>query len=150
VRWFIHGLRQYTNFHGRASRAEFWQFFLITFTLDTVAMCLVPFLPLIGVPLMWSLFLLTTTPTLAVSTRRLHDTGRTGWLLAKSGALTAAQAAFWMGVGLSHGKDALAWAAALSAGVAQLTISLILFYFYLQPSDPNPNPYGPCAPNTPA
>jgi uncharacterized membrane protein YhaH (DUF805 family) len=149
VHWFIHGLRQYANFHGRASRREFWSFCLVSFALDTLSLCLVPLLPLIGVPLMWGLLLLTATPTFAVSTRRLHDTGRTGWLLAKSGALTAAQAAFWFGVGLSHGQDVLAWAAALTAGGLQFILSVVLLYFYCQPGEACANQFGESAPQQP-
>jgi len=149
VRWFIHGLREYANFHGRASRTEFWHFWWVCFGVESAGRCLLFRAPLPAIFLIWSFTLLTATPFIAVSTRRLHDTGHTGWLLAKSGALMAAQAAFWFGVALTHGKDALAWAAAVAALAMQLTVSLILFYFYCQPTDPKPNRFGAAAPEVP-
>lgn len=61
---------KYVEFNGRASRAEFWWWILFV-VLITGAMSALPALEsLVGA----ALFL----PTLAVSWRRLHDTGRSG------------------------------------------------------------------------
>ena len=57
---------KYADFSGRASRAEFWWFYLFTFLVSLISCgvaCLV--------------FLI---PQYAVGARRLHDTGRSGWL----------------------------------------------------------------------
>lgn len=63
---------KYAAFSGRASRAEFWWFFLFQ-VLALVAASLVSDL-LYGLV---SLGLLL--PGLAVGTRRLHDIGKSGW-----------------------------------------------------------------------
>ena len=76
-------LRQYVGFRGRATRAEYWWWVLGTvaatillsildgiifgFDVDSVSV----FQPLFG--------LATLLPSLAVTARRLHDIGRTGW-----------------------------------------------------------------------
>ncbi len=57
---------KYANFSGRASRAEFWWFYLFTFLVSLIT-CGVAGLVFI-------------IPQYAVGARRLHDTGRSGWL----------------------------------------------------------------------
>lgn len=64
---------QYATFSGRARRSEYWYFVLFTF-LAGIVLSFIPFVNTI-----WPLFILL--PTLAVSVRRLHDTGKSGWYL---------------------------------------------------------------------
>jgi uncharacterized membrane protein YhaH (DUF805 family) len=142
LRWYVRALRRYADFNGRSGRAEFWSFTLVSFVLDFSCYVLTPRWPAIGLPVFALLMLFTATPALSVSTRRLHDTGRTGWPLAKTGALGAAQAAFWLGVGMTHGRDLLAWAAAISATLAQMILAILLYIFYCLPGDRAPNLYG--------
>ena len=67
---------KYFDFSGRASRAEFWWFYLFT-TLMNWAGSLVDPTELLSI-ILGLLFLI---PTLAAGARRLHDTGRSGWWL---------------------------------------------------------------------
>ncbi len=78
-------LRKYATFSGRASRSEFWYFMLFTWLVSLVAMVLDqsffgggtaenPVMPLTSI-----LQFATALPVLAVSARRLHDVGRSGW-----------------------------------------------------------------------
>lgn len=61
------------HFNGRLRRSHFWIGFLIIFAVSVVFFW-VPFLGgLILLALIW--------PNLAISVKRLHDMGRTGWLL---------------------------------------------------------------------
>lgn len=63
---------KYVDFSGRASRSEYWWFVLFVFLGSIVA-------SLFG-HLLHLLFALgTLLPSLAAATRRLHDTGRSGW-----------------------------------------------------------------------
>ena len=80
MNYFIYCLKNYFNFSGRATRSEFWYFMLfvllfgIVITLIEVIMATQDS----GIlSLIYDLALLI--PTLAVSTRRLHDTNRSGW-----------------------------------------------------------------------
>ncbi len=59
--------KKYADFEGRASRSEFWFFYLFNMILSMVT-C--------GIAC-----LATIIPTYAVAARRLHDTGRSGWWL---------------------------------------------------------------------
>ncbi|MBR1570927.1 MAG: DUF805 domain-containing protein [Bacteroidales bacterium] len=61
--------RHYADFSGRARRSEYWYI-----VLWDLIFSLVP-----GVNVAWAL--VTIIPGLAVSVRRLHDTGRSGWWL---------------------------------------------------------------------
>ncbi|RBY77568.1 DUF805 domain-containing protein [Blastococcus sp. TF02-09] len=70
---------QYATFSGRARRSEFWWFVLAWALMYVVAVVVDQ---LIGAPIFTLLFILgTIVPYLAVSVRRLHDTGRSGWWL---------------------------------------------------------------------
>jgi hypothetical protein len=59
--------RKYVGFEGRATRAEFWWFYLFIFLIGCV--------PVAGQIAVWGMLL----PYLAVATRRLHDTNHSGW-----------------------------------------------------------------------
>jgi uncharacterized membrane protein YhaH (DUF805 family) len=71
---------QYATFSGRASRSEFWFFYLFLVIASFVAASIDAlvlnnqnsYLTLI-------LFLATLIPLIAITTRRLHDTDRSGW-----------------------------------------------------------------------
>jgi uncharacterized membrane protein YhaH (DUF805 family) len=92
MNWYMEVLRKYADFSGRARRTEYWMFTLFNFLVYIVLMVLLAaavFLTgqssgnggaifLIVVPL-WLYALATLIPGLAVSVRRLHDTGRSGW-----------------------------------------------------------------------
>ena len=78
-------INNYANFDGRARRSEYWYFtlfsilsFLILYTLLFLliftGISLFPFFVLIAVYIV-----LIMIPTLAVTVRRLHDTGKSGW-----------------------------------------------------------------------
>ncbi len=68
---------QYAGFTGRARRSEYWFFVLFT-VLVYVAASVVD--AVLGIPLFTLVVALgLLVPTLAVSVRRLHDTGRSGW-----------------------------------------------------------------------
>lgn len=63
---------KYADFTGRASRPEFWWFFLFTFIASTILSVAVPLLS-------YFFSLATIVPSFAVGARRLHETNRSGW-----------------------------------------------------------------------
>lgn len=65
--------RNYVNFSGRAQRSEFWWFTLFS----VVSQALLNWVPFVG----WIYGLALLLPSLAVTVRRLHDTGRSAWWL---------------------------------------------------------------------
>lgn len=75
---------KYAIFRGCATRPEFWWFwlfnFLCQFLLGQVDKSMAPPEAMHGAGLLSFLFsLITLLPMLAVSARRLHDVGRSGW-----------------------------------------------------------------------
>ncbi|MDO6761407.1 DUF805 domain-containing protein [Tamlana sp. 2_MG-2023] len=86
MNWYLKVLKQYTDFNGRARRKEFWMFLLFNMIFAIVAMILDNVLgiamgelgygPIYGI---YALFVLI--PGIAVSVRRLHDIGKSGWWL---------------------------------------------------------------------
>jgi uncharacterized membrane protein YhaH (DUF805 family) len=72
--WYVEVLKKYAVFDGRASREEFWMYTLVNFIVSLV-------LHLVSGVLGGIYSLAVLVPSLAVGARRLHDTGRSGWLL---------------------------------------------------------------------
>jgi len=69
----------YVNFKGRATRAEFWWFFLFTTLLSLVTQIIDIFSSIGILNLISSLIVLI--PSLSVGVRRLHDINKSGWWL---------------------------------------------------------------------
>ncbi len=78
--WGIEPLRKYARFTGRAPRAEYWWFYLLTMSANGFGNTVNRVLGTYYVSGVIALALLL--PWLAVGVRRLHDTARSGWWLA--------------------------------------------------------------------
>ena len=79
--YYTKALKNYANFTGRATRPEYWYFTLI----NTVISILLLFID-IGLQLDGPIFsgiytLCLLIPTLSILTRRLHDVGKSAWLM---------------------------------------------------------------------
>lgn len=80
MEWYVKVLQNYVGFTGRARRSEYWWFALIN-AVVAVALTVLEAIVL-GTQVMSGLYTLAVlVPGLAVSIRRLHDTGRSGWWL---------------------------------------------------------------------
>ncbi|MEE0889497.1 MAG: DUF805 domain-containing protein [Bacteroidales bacterium] len=85
MKWFIKCIKQYADFKGRARRKEYWMFtlFYLLFLLPLALLVGIEIGLEIEVPIFTILFVLfifaLIVPTYAVTARRLHDTGRSGW-----------------------------------------------------------------------
>ncbi len=93
MEWYKKVLSQYADFDGRARRKEYWTFTLVNYFIGTVMYIglfaiVIPtegesqaaniIVGVLGIA--FGIFALAMLiPTIAVTTRRLHDTGRTGW-----------------------------------------------------------------------
>ena len=66
-------LTNYVNFEGRASREEFWMFFVFALVAPSI-------LGIISYWLGYIAGLALLIPTLGIYARRLHDINKSGWL----------------------------------------------------------------------
>ena len=79
MNWYLTLMTQkYASFSGRARRTEYWMFFLVYFVIALV-IGVVEGLLSIGGYLTGIFALGHLLPSLGVTVRRLHDTGRSGW-----------------------------------------------------------------------
>jgi len=71
--------KKYATFEGRASRSEYWFFYLFYAIAYVVGMVLGA---VVGIPELMYLFIVPLwLPLTAAGIRRLHDTGRSGWFI---------------------------------------------------------------------
>ncbi|HAL57302.1 MAG TPA: DUF805 domain-containing protein [Bacteroidetes bacterium] len=79
MEWYLRVVKDnYANFKGRARRKEYWMFVLFNILFATVAL-IIDFV--LGTYLLvYGLYLLAVIiPGIAVTVRRLHDVGKSGW-----------------------------------------------------------------------
>ena len=80
MNYYAEAIRNYGQFNGRATRSEYWWFFLINFV---VVIALSSIKPVVGgniiktISGLYTLFIFL--PHIAVTVRRLHDSDRSGW-----------------------------------------------------------------------
>ena len=94
MKWYIKVLNNYANFNGRARRSEFWFFVLFNIIISIVALILDNVIGTTislhdnaygAIPMpygyIYILYVLAVfIPGLAVTVRRLHDVGKSGWM----------------------------------------------------------------------
>ncbi|EGF90181.1 hypothetical protein ABI_31960 [Asticcacaulis biprosthecium C19] len=157
-------LRKYSDFNGRARRAEYWQFwlanFILFFVLDILGMMASDagkgMIGMVKILLCLGLLL----PNIAVAVRRLHDTNRTGWwILLPSGVLFVSmilfigiQGAAYMQTlqGLSGYtlQDQIGQAGAVFGNLIMWVFlptwlaALVTFIFHVSPGTAGPNRFG--------
>ncbi len=82
MNWYIKVLKQYTDFKGRARRKEFWMFFIFNLIISYSIVFLnlvfeIPELTLLSTLFTFGILI----PSIAVTVRRLHDVGKSGWFI---------------------------------------------------------------------
>lgn len=85
MNWYVKVMKQYSDFKGRARRKEYWMFTLFYLIFAIVVMALEFAMGMggeMGVGMLYLIFMLGhLVPSLAVSVRRLHDVGKSGWMI---------------------------------------------------------------------
>jgi len=81
IDYYILAFQKYGQFSGRATRSEYWWFYLVTIAVSLLLAIIdsvfsIPF-TLLFIIYSFGSFI----PTLALLVRRLHDTGKNGWFL---------------------------------------------------------------------
>ena len=88
MKWYLTVLKKYADFKGRASRKEYWMFVLFNIVFSIAAFLLDRLLGLTSLIQGGEFGILTILyplavliPALAVTVRRLHDVGKSGWMI---------------------------------------------------------------------
>ena len=83
MHWYLHVLKSYAEFSGRARRSEYWHFLLLNMIVAAVlAFADTVVRKILGFGFLEPIYaLVVLLPSIAVSIRRLHDTDRSGWWL---------------------------------------------------------------------
>ncbi|MFK7836690.1 MAG: DUF805 domain-containing protein [Sulfitobacter sp.] len=134
--------QKYAAFQGRASRSEYWWFFLAVLVGAVVTQ------------MIWGLLYLVYTiailcPMLAAGFRRLQDIGKPGWYIVVPFGISLlvtlvspdpiSEEAMAAGEMLNFGSLALFSVLAL----VQLIVALVFLWWLTRPSQPETNAYGP-------
>lgn len=155
--------KKYVTFKGRASRSEFWWFYLFYYLLQNAIYIVLFALPLLGSfyneikgteelakPKLYVLeecliYLLICIPLwiplLSATVRRLHDTGHSGWqLLGPSALLLLMIILMFCGAGISKNIGFIMLAMCF---IGPFIYGIIIFVWMLKISQPEENKYGP-------
>lgn len=86
MNWYLQALKNYANFSGRARRKEYWYFalfnFIFSFAIGFIDGMIGSYSYEAGIGMFGVIYTLAIIiPSFAVTVRRLHDTGRSGWWL---------------------------------------------------------------------
>ncbi len=88
MKYYIKALLNFSNFHGRSTSREFWYFCLFNLLLQIITFIIDIAFKLSFSILFYSIgvtsflyTLITIIPGLAISVRRMHDIGKSGWFL---------------------------------------------------------------------
>jgi len=86
MEWYLKVLKQYADFSGRARRKEYWMFTLFNMIFTFLAAIIDNVVGTANVEVGYGLFyfiyaIAVFIPALAVCVRRLHDVGKSGWMI---------------------------------------------------------------------
>lgn len=145
VEWAVRPLTRYAKFSGRAPRAEYWWFYLLTIVLSFLTGIIDSLLGLSesfgdGVT-SGVLSVALLVPSLAVTVRRLHDTNRSGWWLLTPIVVGMVVVGYFAIQASQQGFSSTG--PGLIAGAVLLGLSVLtLFVFMLLRGTAGPNDYG--------
>lgn len=138
----------YANFNGRARRSEYWYYTLATIIISFLTMGIDSVLGLqFGLNSLYSLAVFI--PGLAVAVRRLHDIGKSGWLLLIAYLVMIAAAGVLVATGIAGfatmGAD---FSAGMGIGmivpiIIILALTIWMLILFCTNGDEGENKYGP-------
>ena len=168
MKYFFYCFKHYFDFKGRARRKEFWFFALFNFIIS-LALTLGWYIPMMNyilnnmdpeefsdsstmsVALMAQIIsnpcyilsmiysLAAFIPSLAVSVRRLHDTGHSGYWLILYYCVTFF-CSFFLGISSVTGANGFF---ELIIGLLIIAVAILFLIWYVSNSEYGPNEYGP-------
>lgn len=139
---------KYVTFSGRAARSEYWYFFLFVIFGALIADRIdAAIFPAGTIPPVSAMFQIGTFfPFLAVSWRRMHDTGRPGWLVFLP-IIVSVAFIFLSTMGFLSGPNPTSSADPgntrfVILGALQVVAAVFILWWLSRPSESEPNAYG--------
>ena len=135
--------KNYADFKGRARRSEYWWWRLLCFIIFTVTSFIGQILS-VGHFVTFIAWVILFIPSMAVGTRRLHDTGRSGWWIFAEAVLT-----LFMWIILFSVETLVSHSSAIWFIIYYIVILLLfivfgaILYFSVLDSHKGENQYGP-------
>jgi uncharacterized membrane protein YhaH (DUF805 family) len=148
--WVKHCFANYAVFNGRAGRPEYWWFYLFTFLGSFVIGILTYRASGFGVSLRGLFWLVTVIPSLAVTSRRLHDTDHSFWWALSPLLVAIPLIAVGLASRASLKGSPAAGAFAALLGLAILGFAVWVLILLAREGDAGPNRFGDSAPTTPS
>lgn len=147
IDWAIRPLKLYADFTGRAPRAEYWWYTLITGVIgwifgyvdEAIAAPGIGQYGYLSLTLMLALFI----PGLAVTVRRLHDINRTGWWIVLHFGLYGMIALLGVEMVAPGSIEQLNPIMMLSVVLAAAVAAIVLLVFMVTRGNEGSNDYGP-------
>ena len=150
MHWYTDVLKKYAVFSGRASRKEYWMFFLWNIIISFFIGVLIGIVTTATgvskdtgdfVQAIYSLAIMM--PSIAVAFRRLHDTGRSGWWLGGELMFIAVSVLITIGLVLMGANIALLILIPFVFIPVVAIYSIVLTVFLIQKGMVGKNKYGP-------
>tara|TARA_B100001250_G_scaffold362602_1_gene341406 strand:+ start:48 stop:491 length:444 start_codon:yes stop_codon:yes gene_type:complete len=141
MEWYLKVMKNYIEFNGRARRKEYWMFTLLNTIFLILALTIDYNLNLhyFGITVLSTLYYFATLiPALAVSVRRIHDVGKSGWVLLTPVAPYFISAFLLFSFPQYLG---LIWVAGILS-IISLIGSIWIFVLFCSNSKPGENKYG--------
>ena len=132
----------YANFSGRARRKEYWMFMLIFVVITFVLSIPAAFLGALGNLLIIVWYLALAVPMIAVTVRRFHDSGKSGWWYLASFAPILPAIAMTLFIGSEGDGAGLMESLFWVLFAVSLIITFIPFIFLFLNSEPGTNKWG--------
>ncbi len=79
MKYYLSALKKYAVFKGRASRADYWYFFLFSILVSIVIAIAAAALELKIINTIYLFFIII--PSISIAVRRMHDVNKSGWFI---------------------------------------------------------------------
>jgi len=136
IGYYVRAFQKYAQFSGRATRSEFWYFVLGIIIIRTV-------LGWISQSIQSLYYLSVFIPLLAVTARRLHDVGKSGWLQLLGFVALLVLPILIILIALTGGRVQSVLIILIAFSIIPIYILIRLFILYIRDSTPGDNKYGP-------
>ncbi|MCO6147797.1 DUF805 domain-containing protein [Flavobacterium sp. NRK1] len=143
INWYLKVVRDnYANFYGRARRSEYW-YYTLCGTIISLLLRVIDYAIGLDFNIMGTLYsLVVLIPGLAVTVRRMHDIGKSGWYVVYF-MIPTFIAGFWFGFSIVSGGNSGFSGWIIIPLLLLIIPSIWMLVLLCREGDSDPNEYGP-------